>query len=154
MCFLPKSRASMDQAPGPIIAKAKPSTACMMAIHGSLECQKCLEQAIHTLTMPVKDPASGVHRPTTRSNPLPAPTICSTTAINEGASRRLMIPKWKSATAVSSRRRRRPTPGQPLAKVENSRCNPHLIQRMRFATVSNPSKPGKDYPLFGGSTIR
>ncbi len=29
MCFLPKSRASMDQAPGPTIAKLAPRTASM-----------------------------------------------------------------------------------------------------------------------------
>jgi len=30
MCFLPKSRASRDQAPGPIMANAAPKTASMM----------------------------------------------------------------------------------------------------------------------------
>jgi gluconokinase len=39
-----------------------------------------------------------------------------------GAASRLAIPKWMSAAPVSTRRSRRPTPGQPLANVENSRC--------------------------------
>ena len=40
MCFLPKSRASIDQAPGPIIAKVAPRAASMMGIHGSPGCEK------------------------------------------------------------------------------------------------------------------
>ena len=65
----------MDQAPGPTIAKAAPRTACMMAIHGSPECERSREKAIHTSTMAAKDPATGVHKPTRRSNPAPAPMI-------------------------------------------------------------------------------
>ena len=63
MCFLPKSRASMDQAPGPTIAKAAPRTACMMAIHGSPECERNCEKAIHSLTMAAKEPATQNGRP-------------------------------------------------------------------------------------------
>ncbi len=34
-CFLPNSRASIDHAPGPIIARVTPSIAKMKEIHGS-----------------------------------------------------------------------------------------------------------------------
>jgi hypothetical protein len=154
MCFLPKSRESMDQAPGPIIAKAAPSTACITAIHGSPECERSREKATHRLTMAAKDPVTGVHRPTRRSNPAPAPMTSSTAVVNGGAWRRPTIAKRISANPVSSRRSRRPMPGQPSANVEKSRCNPHLFQRMRFATVSKHAKLGTDYPLFGGSTVQ
>ena len=79
MRFLPKSRASMDQAPGPTIAKTAPRTACTTGIHGSPECEKNREKAIHTLTMAASVPATGVHKPTRRSIPAPAPMICRTT---------------------------------------------------------------------------
>src|ERR1700679_566923 len=76
MCFLPKRRASMDQAPGPIIARAAARTACTIGIHGSPECEKYREKAIHTLTMAASVPATGVHEPIRRSIPATAPMIC------------------------------------------------------------------------------
>jgi hypothetical protein len=150
MRFLPKSRASTDQAPGPTIVKMTPRTACVMAIHGSPVCEKNPEKAIHTLTTAASAPATGVHKPTRRSIPAPTPMICGTTIVNGGASRTPAIPKWMSATAVSSRRSRRPLPGQPSANVENSRCKilpPNRVgdsQRNR-----NPQKRGRDIPLSG-----
>jgi len=122
MCFLPKSLASMDQAPGPIIARAAPRAACMRRIHGSLECEKYRERAIHTLTMAASVPATGVHKPIRRSIPATAPMVGRTAAIVGGASSRLAIPKWMRTAAVSTRKSKRPTPGQPLANVENSLC--------------------------------
>jgi hypothetical protein len=57
--------------------------------------------------------------------------------------------------AISSRWKRRPMPGQPLAKVENSRCKNHpLWHRKGFATGSKPLKVGPSYPTFGGSIAR
>jgi hypothetical protein len=154
MRFLPKSRASMDQAPGPTIANVAPRNPSMTGIQGSPKCEKYPSKAIHTLTMATSAPATGVHRPTRRSIPAPTPMICRITGINGDASRRLATPKWMSATLVSNRRSRRPMPGQPSANVENSRCNPHLFKRMRFATVSKHTKLGTDYPLFWGSTVQ
>src|SRR6266478_9932108 len=89
MRFLPKSRASMDQAPGPTIAKTAPRTACMIGIHGSPACEKYREKTINTLTMAASPPATGVHNPTRRSIPAPTPKLCRTTVANGGASRRL-----------------------------------------------------------------
>ena len=40
MCFRPKSRASMDQAPGPTIAKLAPRTAKYDGIQGLLGARK------------------------------------------------------------------------------------------------------------------
>jgi hypothetical protein len=138
MRFLPKSRASMDQAPGPSIAKTAPRTATRMAIHGSPECEKYRERAIHNLMIATSAPATGVHKPIRRSIPAPIPMICRTTAPKGGDSRTPTIPKWISATAVSSLRSRRPMPGQPSANVENSRCNTHLspayVMRNRIET--------------------
>ena len=75
MCFRPKSRASMDQAPGPTIAKLAPSTANPIGIQGS----PGYEKAIHSSTMAIRAPTSGVHKPTRRRIPAPAATICGAT---------------------------------------------------------------------------
>jgi len=122
MRFLPNRRASMDQAPGPTIAKTAPRTACMMAIHGSPECERNRDNAIDILTIAASHPATGVHKPIRRSIPAPMPMICRTAVSDGGTSRRLAIPKWISAAPVSSRKRRSPVPGKPFAKPEKSRC--------------------------------
>jgi len=75
MCFRPKSRASIDQAPGPTIAKLTPRTPSMIGIHGSPGCEK----APHSSTMAINAPTSGVHKPTRRRVPAPAPMICGAT---------------------------------------------------------------------------
>jgi len=154
MCFLPNSRASMDQAPGPTIARTAPRTPCTMGIHGSPECGKCCEKAIDNLTMAASAPATGVHRPIKRRIPAPIPVICKTTVGKGGASRRPTVPKWMSAAPVSSRNSRSPVPGQPSAKPENSRCTILRYECKRFATESKHPKLGAEYPTFGGSTIR
>ena len=71
MCFLPNSRASIDQAPGPTIARVAPRVANMMGIQGS----PGREKAIHTSAMASKAPVTGVHNPTRRSTPAPAAMI-------------------------------------------------------------------------------
>lgn len=72
MRFLPKRRASIDQAPGPTIAKVAPRAASIMGVHGSPE----REKAIHTSTAATRVPATGVHKPTRRRVPAPAPMTC------------------------------------------------------------------------------
>ena len=69
MCFLPNSRASMDQAPGPIIAKVAPRAASTMGINGS----PGRENAIHISTMVTVAPASGVHKTGEKKYPRPYP---------------------------------------------------------------------------------
>jgi len=71
MCFLPKSRASIDQAPGPIVARVKPNVANMIEMSGLPP----LEKAIHTSTTAIRPPAIGVQKPTRSSIPAAAPII-------------------------------------------------------------------------------
>jgi hypothetical protein len=75
MCFRPNNRASIDQAPGPIIAKLALEAASTRASVGLLR----LEKATQSSTAAVVDPAIGVHSPTRRNNPVAA-------AIQRGAS--------------------------------------------------------------------
>ena len=80
MCFLPKRRASMDQAPGPIIAKVAPRVANMMGMNGLAG----REKAIQTSTMATSVPAIGVHKPTRRGIPALAAIICGRIGVNCG----------------------------------------------------------------------
>ena len=75
MCLRPKSRASIDQRPGPTIAKLTPRTASMIGIPGS----PGYDNAIHTSAMANRDPANGVHKPTRSRVPAPTPIICGAT---------------------------------------------------------------------------
>lgn len=75
MRFLPKSCASIDQAPGPTIAKVAPRMAIIIDIAGS----PALDKLIQISTMAIKVPATGVHKPTRINIPPAAP-------INDGAS--------------------------------------------------------------------
>ena len=93
MCFLPNRRASIDQAPGPIIANAAAKIARARVTHGSPECEENREIASHTLAVAASTPATGVNMPTTRSTAVAIPITCRTTVNGGGPSRTLLIPK-------------------------------------------------------------
>ena len=69
MRFLPNSHASMDQAPGPIIANVALRAARMMGIRGSLVREKRTQISIKLVSIPI----SGVHRPIKINIDKPAP---------------------------------------------------------------------------------
>ena len=69
MCFLPNSRASIDQAPGPIIAKVAPRIAKVTEMRGLSECAR----RFHVSTNAIRIPATGVQRPNSKSTPAAAP---------------------------------------------------------------------------------
>jgi hypothetical protein len=122
----------------------------MMASHGSSECEKNHEQAIQALMMAANVPATGVHKPIRRNMPAPTPIICRMTVVKGGAASTLASPKRISTTAVSSRRIKRPTPGQPPANVENSRCKNAPFCRVRDMQGNrNTRKCGWRIPLSG-----
>ena len=153
MRFLPNCRASIDQAPGPIIANAAAKIACARAIHGSPECEENREIAIHTLAAAASAPASGVNTPINRSIAAAMPIICRATVNGGGPSRMLLIPESISAEPVSKRRRRRPAPGHPSANVENNRCTISHCENRGFTKVSTGLKLGRRDPQFEGSKL-
>ena len=69
MCFLPKRRASSDQAPGPIIARLAP----MAAKKSETQESPPPEKQIQNSTMTTATPVTGVHNPMSSSTPAPAP---------------------------------------------------------------------------------
>jgi hypothetical protein len=124
MCFLPNRRASIDQAPGPIIAKAAAKIACARVTHGSPECEENSEIAIHTLAAAPSPPASGVNTPTNRSIAAAMPIICRATVNGGGPSR------------------------MPL-----TRCTISHSENRRFTKESTGLKLGWRDPPFGGSKL-
>src|SRR5262252_9954676 len=65
MRFHPNRWASMDHAPGPTRAKAAPRVPKKMQFHGSAGCIRALKDARVAKMVP----ATGVHRPTSKSIP-------------------------------------------------------------------------------------
>src|SRR5271166_5950495 len=61
-CFRPKKRASIDQAPGPIIARLAPKPERMIAVHGSADPAKTR----HSCVAATRSPIYGVPNPITR----------------------------------------------------------------------------------------
>jgi len=53
MCFRPKKRASIDQAPGPIIAKLTPNPQTMIAVHGSADPAKMSHSCVAATRRPI-----------------------------------------------------------------------------------------------------
>lgn len=72
MRFLPYSRASIDHAPGPIIASVPPSRAKTIDIHALLP----LANAIQSPTTARNPPAMGVQKPTMMNSPRIAAAMC------------------------------------------------------------------------------
>lgn len=152
-CFLPNKRASMDHAPGPIIARVAPSVAKMMGSHGSRAWKKTTK--ISTIATSV--PNSGVHKPMRRNIPAPPATKCRMICAGRAASPRWRIPHSRRTMANSTRCSRSPLPGQPSANVENKRCNCALWRAHRlslrvdgYVACLKPLFSGFRYQLFGG----
>ena len=78
MCFLPNSRASIDQAPGPIIANDAASVANMIGIPGSTAREKTIQTSIKHTSVPTM----GVHRPSKIKidKPTPVNSLAATDA--------------------------------------------------------------------------
>ena len=66
--FLPNNFASIDHAPGPIIARVTLSVAKRMHIHGSRVWKKMMDISIIATSVPT----TGVHKPTRRNIPAAA----------------------------------------------------------------------------------
>ena len=88
ICFLPKSRASIDQAPGPIIANVPPRTARIIDTDSSPAPVK----AIHTCTTATSAPTAGVHKPARIKNPRTLPVNSGTIGPTAATPRSTVVP--------------------------------------------------------------
>jgi len=98
ICFLPKSRASIDHAPGPIIAKVPPKTA-----NTNDDSLPAPVKALHSWMMTISPPARGVQKPTRINNPSTAPIIWGRIGADAGTWLSATIPWISSTRPVTSR---------------------------------------------------
>jgi hypothetical protein len=151
MRFLPKSRASMDQTPGPSAASAAPTVPSTRQVRRP----SALERAVHTSTITTSTPAIGVENPIRRRMPPTVASDCRMIPCHGGALSSSTSPSWARTVPTTNRRSRRPLPGQPLGNMENNRCKRSLNNKVRrTAGRSNPQKPGVEYTSFEGATVR
>ena len=163
MRFHPKSRASTDHAPGPSSTNAAPMVPNRTFAHTS----PGREMVFHNPRAATSDPEIGVHKPATRSIAL---TIASTTRMAGslgGRVRSLVSSGAMIAIPATHRIKRRPTPGQPQANVENRRrkiasCpaspakRPGVAgaQRMLNESVARAFQQSSNMRIMGSSTPR
>lgn len=119
-CFRPKRRASIDHAPGPIIASVRPNAASIM----EMPAPSTQENAIHDSTTAINAPQTGVHKPSSSNAPALAPMRCGTDEDVPPICQKL---KPNRNAAVTTRCSRRPMPGQPFGNTEKRRCKSHLF---------------------------
>ena len=144
-CFRPNSRASMDNAPGPIIANVAPDVAKRMGIP-----REAHEKATHTSTTAINVPLIGVHKPTSRKIAAPNPIDCGITTASCGVSIGRVKTAQKRNVAVITRCRRRPLPGQPFGNVEKRRCKdtPFSAWSLGYLQLSRKRpNEGRELPL-------
>ena len=122
MRFLPKSFASTDQAPGPIIARVAPKVAKRIGTHEVSKRAKTIQSS----AIATRAPMMGVHNPRARKIPAVAPTILGAVKIRGDCFTSVAIAEEKSATPASNRWTNKALPGQPFANVENKRCKSAL----------------------------
>ncbi len=143
-CFRPKKRASIDQAPGPIIAKLRPNPQTMIAVHGSAGPKK----TSHSCLAATRRPTYGVPSPITRRTDA---INCNTIVAILGLALDCRNASRKRIVAMRNLWIRRPMPGHPAAKVENKRCT---IQVKVFAIKAPRAKGGSRAPPFRGFASR
>lgn len=98
ICFLPKSRASMDHAPGPIMAKVAPSATSMMHTHGSAGWDVRMISSATAITIP----AIGVHKPKSSRIPAPVAKACGMMVVSGAVARIFKSAERKRTAAVRS----------------------------------------------------
>jgi hypothetical protein len=120
MRFHPNRRASMDQKPGPNIARAAAAVPNSSHTHLSPGMVSIFQISIKAIEVPT----IGVHKPAISSNPAPIKSTAGIVTFIGGRS----LHSFKPARAISTeptttRMRSNPAPGQPPANVEYSRRN-------------------------------
>ncbi len=143
-CLRPKKRASIDQAPGPIIAKLTPNPQTMIGVHGSAGPKK----TSHRCLAATRRPTYGVPNPITRRTDA---INCNTIVAKLGLALDCRNASRKRKVPMRNLWIRRPMPGHPAAKVENKRCT---IEVKIFAIKAPRAKGGSGSPPFRGFASR
>jgi len=120
MRFHPKRRASIDQRPGPNMARAAAAVANSSHTHLSPATVSIFQISIKAMDIPTM----GVHKPTMSRIPAPIKaTAGMVTFIGGGSLHSLKLARAISTEPTTTRMRSKPVPGQPPANVEYSRRN-------------------------------
>ena len=145
-CFRPNRRASIDHAPGPVIANVAADVARRMEI------PLVEENAIHASTIAIRVPLIGVHKPKSIKIAGHAATTCGMTKANCGVSLRRPNAHQNRNVAVIRRCTRRPLPGQPFGNIEKRRCKDLSSLRRLTGRQQTPERPneGRGLLLSGG----
>jgi hypothetical protein len=115
-----------------------------MLAHGSPGC----EMALLSPRIATNDPEMGIHNPASRSIPATIPSTSRMADSICGPPRSFMSPEAIIAIPATSRRNRRPTPGQPWANVEYRR-------RRSAPSQGSPNEESEQSPKrVGGSLFR
>jgi hypothetical protein len=109
------------------------------------------ERAAHNSTTTTSTPAIGVKEPARRRTPAPIASDCRMIPCHWGALSSSTSPSCVRTIPTTSRRSRRPLPGQPLGNMENSRCTGASTTRLGEAQRSRiPKNRGSNTPLSRG----
>ena len=121
MRFHPNRRASIDQRPGPNMARAP----AMVASNSQSHLSPGIARIFHASARATTIPAMGVHKPNIMRMP-PARRTAEVIVRLRGGSPHSRKPARTTSTELTTRRiRSKPVPGQPPANVEYKRRNTH-----------------------------
>src|SRR5580692_7888637 len=142
MRFHPNRRASMDQKPGPNIARAAAAVPNNSHTHLSPGTVSIFQISIKAMEVPT----IGVHKPAISSNPAPIKSRAGIVTFIGGRSVHSLKPaRTISTEPTTTRMRSNPAPGQPPANVEYSRRKLRAFQYItRVLRCRGRSKPHKE----------
>ena len=145
MRFHPNRRESSDHTPGPIMDSAAPIVVRRILPQGSPD----WAMKAHNAAAETMHPETGVHKPTAKSAPAIIAANCTIAGSCGWALSSPRKAKLKTAPQATSRKIRRPAPGQPCANVEKRRRK--RCPLLSVADGDNPTKPrqGQSTTLLG-----
>lgn len=116
----PKRRASMENRPGPSIARAAPAVPSSSQTHLSPGNANIFQISINATEVPTM----GVHKPAISRVPAAIKSTAGiVTFMGGGSLHSFRLARTMSVEPTTTRMRSRPAPGQPPANVEYSRRN-------------------------------
>ena len=136
----PKRRASMDQRPGPNIARAAAAVPKSSHNHLSPANVSIFQISINAMEVP----AMGVHKPAISSIPAPIKSTAGIVTFIGGRSLpSFRLARTTSAEPTTTRMRSNPAPGQPPANVEYNRRKTHPSRRLLVSVVAEANRNPK-----------
>ena len=140
----PNRRESRDQTPGPIMDSAAPIVAKRILPQGSPD----WVMKAHNAAAETTHPETGVHKPTAQSAPAIIAANCTSAGLSGWPLSSPRKAKLKTAPQATSRKIKRPAPGQPCANVEKRRRKKSVPWSAWQTATMRPSPDRVNPPLF------